>query len=766
MSTALERTLERIKTAATWPDWPLQGRASRAVPDWAEHFIHWAFQFTGQQLGHVDAFEKVPIVNSCVNDLIDDVSAIPLRVYRGRGPTRTEIEPTGRPVEVGGNLADLLTRANDLDTGRQLRGAVVGSLALNGNGYWHMLRLSPEKPPVSLMNLPGQLVRPVPGPKGMVGRTVAGFEFDRGGRGLFTPLTAESVLHFRRFNPRDEPVGMSRLEAVRLAYESQYYALMWVREFFRKGGVLSGVWSTKEVAGVQTKVKDPKLWAQEMVKQYYGVDKAFQPVLVNGLEFIKVGMTLSEMELDKQIVMIEAQIIRALGMPPVQVGTKEGGGLSDAGAKVDLTNYWTRTIPGYTSLIDDVINEKLAILFGPQFYVAHDLESVLAIQNARLAQAQTNQALTGARQVLAVNEARRSMGLPPSPDPEDEILHNDKPVPGFDEEGFPIEPKGGEEPEAGKPGKAKEKLAEDPRLELRRREQFRLSKFRDAFLRLHRARFDAQWKKALERLAELYPQPLAERVRLAIDWGSLLEATEDDEVKAQRMFEELIKQRGLDALRDIAAAAGTSLEVEIDVTQGRWQAFVLEMVDRSIRVPDETTKTRLREKLADVLAEGGALAELRAAVDEVFEGRRGNALTIARTETLAAYNFGALQAWRDSGVVERSMWLTSRSGTGGRHSEDPEGRYAASDGGRGLDGQVRTLGDPFDVGGIALLYPGDPSAPPSEICNCVCTLVPDENEAAALRERVQAITLARTGKNGNGHKLPSRLGAYFVGRVG
>lgn len=82
---------------------------------------------------------------------------------------------------------------------------------------------------------------------------------------------------------------------------------------------------------------------------------------------------------------------------------------------------------------------------------------------------------------------------------------------------------------------------------------------------------------------------------------------------------------------------------------------------------------------------------------------------IARTETTAAYNAGAL----DAGRVERAgvkVWLaTADDRTRPSHLE-------ASNGCSALD-------DPFIVGDVSMMMPGDPSAPPEETVNCRCTVV-------------------------------------------
>jgi uncharacterized protein with gpF-like domain len=56
------------------------------------------------------------------------------------------------------------------------------------------------------------------------------------------------------------------------------------------------------------------------------------------------------------------------------------------------------------------------------------------------------------------------------------------------------------------------------------------------------------------------------------------------------------------------------------------------------------------------------------------------------------------------------MWLSSRDS-----KVRPD--HAAA------DGQTRPVGLPFTVGGVELMYPGDPVGPPGEVVNCRCTML-------------------------------------------
>lgn len=85
------------------------------------------------------------------------------------------------------------------------------------------------------------------------------------------------------------------------------------------------------------------------------------------------------------------------------------------------------------------------------------------------------------------------------------------------------------------------------------------------------------------------------------------------------------------------------------------------------------------------------------------------AAAIARTESTAAANYGTLSALADEGVARKEWLAAGDSRTRPSHA-------AAS-------GQVVPLVEPFRVGDVLMIQPGDPSAPADEVVNCRCTLL-------------------------------------------
>lgn len=115
--------------------------------------------------------------------------------------------------------------------------------------------------------------------------------------------------------------------------------------------------------------------------------------------------------------------------------------------------------------------------------------------------------------------------------------------------------------------------------------------------------------------------------------------------------------------------------------------------------------------LEDGLERGDTMADLAAAVREEFNGfDAARSKRIAMTETAAAYGVARQEAMNQSGV-ERKKWLTSNA----KGSVRPA-HWAA-------EGQVRPVAEPFDVGGEALMYPGDPEGSPGNVINCHCVSI-------------------------------------------
>ncbi|MGA5497708.1 ADP-ribosyltransferase [Streptomyces cinereoruber] len=189
------------------------------------------------------------------------------------------------------------------------------------------------------------------------------------------------------------------------------------------------------------------------------------------------------------------------------------------------------------------------------------------------------------------------------------------------------------------------------------------------------------------------------------------------------------------------AAAAAAEDIGADLPDG-WDDLPARYDDNTLPEPMrqyvEVTEHLLRavgDRLADVaraeLAEGIAAGEdvdqlqgrLRAAfardgahLGPVREQR------IARTEATRAWNTATLEAARAATGPDRPIvkqWVT-------RHDNRVRTEHSR------VDGQLRPLGEPFTVAGVAMQTPGDPTAPAGLVINCRCRLaVAPELRAAA-----------------------------------
>lgn len=213
----------------------------------------------------------------------------------------------------------------------------------------------------------------------------------------------------------------------------------------------------------------------------------------------------------------------------------------------------------------------------------------------------------------------------------------------------------------------------------------------------------------------------------AMDLDAIFGPEPEDGQRYQALYESLIAERGKEA------AAEIGLELEIALQSQEVRRFILARKTYGLEGALDTMLESARISLADGISKGESLSELAARLVDKFDEFEGvNALRIARTETVSAFNFATAEAWRQSGEVESMEWLSARD-SAVRESHAAE------------DGHTARLGEAFPETGCE--FPGDPSAPPEETINCRCTVLP------VLTERAKRRRMARffpQSVNGNG----------------
>lgn len=159
---------------------------------------------------------------------------------------------------------------------------------------------------------------------------------------------------------------------------------------------------------------------------------------------------------------------------------------------------------------------------------------------------------------------------------------------------------------------------------------------------------------------------------------------------------ELNKARQAYANPESAAQAAEQLSV-------RWTA------KRSAGI-SETTRALVNDIITAGLQENLSLDDIAKEIQSTIGGPEAasRALIIARTESHSAVQAGAMEAAQEDGMKYKEWIATNDERTRDSH--------------RDAHGQVVSIDEPFDVGGVQLDYPGDPSGPPEEVINCRCVV--------------------------------------------
>lgn len=150
------------------------------------------------------------------------------------------------------------------------------------------------------------------------------------------------------------------------------------------------------------------------------------------------------------------------------------------------------------------------------------------------------------------------------------------------------------------------------------------------------------------------------------------------------------------------------------------QDYLNSVGNRLVGLPDEVYALIVAE-IERGIREGLPVQEVAQRVNVVLTASGSQrwpnrAITVARTETIAAVNAGifrsaVLDAEERGDPAPFKVWLsTEDSRTRPTHAE--------------ADRQRTLMSEPFRVGGSALLFPGDPRGPANEVINCRCSMLP------------------------------------------
>ena len=172
-----------------------------------------------------------------------------------------------------------------------------------------------------------------------------------------------------------------------------------------------------------------------------------------------------------------------------------------------------------------------------------------------------------------------------------------------------------------------------------------------------------------------------------------------------------VYQWGGEALGEVGAT------VSFNVADPKVVSFVEDFSGARIQGINDTTRAIAREQIAAGIQAGEGAGQIAKRLTESMGGvDRSRSVTIARTEVNRGSNFGKLQGYSQSGVVEHKEWLAAEGYIGHPTSPVRDAHVA-------LNRETVPIDGPFSYLGYTAKYPGDFGVPELDI-NCRCVVLP------------------------------------------
>lgn len=161
-------------------------------------------------------------------------------------------------------------------------------------------------------------------------------------------------------------------------------------------------------------------------------------------------------------------------------------------------------------------------------------------------------------------------------------------------------------------------------------------------------------------------------------------------------------------------------------------------------IPDEIHAAIEAELQAGITA-GDSMKQLATRLSSKFtEIEEGRAMTIASTETGAAYGDARQEAMEQGGITHK-RWLTSHL---------PNVRPAHAEAESDPRNEAVPIAEPFHVGGELLMYPGDPAGSPENVINCHCVSLAQAAEHVKGRDADPDLDTILAAYNANQARIP------------
>ena len=640
-------------------------------------------------------------VHKAITAIANNLAGLDVRVVRGQGQDAEPLD--NHPV------TQLLSNPNP-ETGpadlwrewvidMMLSGEHGLEAAENGRGS-AILELWPREP---------QHFSVIPGELGRRYRRVSGYKVDDNEGPAYT-LTAEQLIHFKFYNPANPWRGLAPIYAVRTGIVIDQLAQAWTRLFFRNQARPDFAVIAPE--GITKSEKADIIL--ELDQNVGGGEGLHRPiVLEQGVTDIKVfSFPPKDLEWIEQRKLSREEIGSIFGVPDEIMGWGR-----DTYENFDTADrvLWTLTIVPLAGMRDHALTRyfRRRKAINPDERIETDLANVPQLQENITEKVNQFNVLTG--RGIPANVAKDSIGLN-LPDLEGGDV-------GYQPFSMvPVLRKPGTKPPPAPPA------PDDDGKGLKRKSILEYgSAAHEQIWKAKQARLTPDvnsMQRVVKKLIQEQQNRVVRRLRDSRTFGRGQYKQEGNIPPVNELFDPVeeialwiagLKKTVTTAVLRIGQSELDELGIELvfDVTRPEVQAGIRQVLEAVATKTNNTTWNDLIELFQEAEREGEGIPAIQERLSAYFGDRKSDFQTerIARTTMTGSSNFGSVEAWKQSEVVDGHTWISAL--IPGRTRED----HALA------HGQTVRLGQMFTVGGESMQFPGDPAASAGNIINCLCTTV-------------------------------------------
>lgn len=670
-----------------------------------------------------------------INARAERVSNIQLKMYRVLSSDNVQEVKTHE-------LLELLNKVNDYMTFRDLVFNWVQHMDLVGEAYWYLVKRSPTAKPEEIWPLRPDYIRPVPG-------NLAENEFIKeyvyqvpgSGEIKFSP---HEIIFFRRPHPTDPYSGIGVVEASLTTVETDKMATLWNRNFFKNSARPDAVLvSETNLTDIQVqRIRD--MWQ----KLYGGTGNAHKmAVLEGGLKYQPLQQSIKDMDFLKQQQWTRDKIMALFGNTKIALGIVED--VNRANAEASEYVHIKNTIRPIMQRFVDALNEYLVPLYGKNYFLAFE-DPVPEERELKL-----KEFSEGWNKWLTINEIREELGREAIEGGDTLYLPlNLISIDGGSKEQKIIKLNINQKKKDKIRGKylaqkyayyvnqvqnrnvRQKKILKKIQNKILKQLQEEIKKKNSPEVMLSEKKKETFWrgfvdiikryeKRITEKMKVIYERQKDEvltklRNRKSITTKNIHRYLFDKEkwkveisVNLLPILEEIVREEGNWAMNYLG-------EIEEYVASEASLRYIERTAIKLSHSVVDTEIDRLKRTLQEGIEQEESIDKLTQRIENVFNRlERYQAERIARTEIVRASNFGVVDAYKQTGLVEAKMWYTAIDERVCEFCSPMNGKIV------GIDENYFDKGDKMrGVGGGTIDFDYEDVGFPPLHPNCRCTVVP------------------------------------------